>query len=236
MGVRIRSAHLLSRGEMRGSQEAVAARDGYLWISDDALKQFDAKYTCRVPLSQLRACMAWLHGSGRLRFSQEPAAQYDARPIKAIEYKRAVPGADPLYEFTVTFACQPYAFVYPEAADIEITASGQSFTAQGTYFALPKLTIAGSGAFRVTIAGGGHSSSMFFTGVPSGGIVVDSMLMDALTPDGAGLLNGCIMANSDDFFRIYPGDNTISWGLGSGDGEEAGTITKITITPRWRYL
>lgn len=106
----------------------------------------------------------------------------------------------------------------------------------GTYFALPRLAIYGRGAFHVTISGGGHSSSMFFAGVPSPGIVVDSEKMDALTMDGAGLLNRCILSNSDDFFRIYPGANVISWGVGSGDEEESGRITKIIITPGWRWL
>lgn len=236
MGVRIMSAHLLSRGEMRGVQETVAARDGYLWISDDSLKQFDAKFTCWVSQSNMRACTAWLYGNGMLRFSHEQNAQYSARPIKAIEFKRITLDADPLYEFTITFTCQPYAYVYPAAADITITSSGTSFTAQGTYFALPRLQIYGSGAFSVTISGGGHSSSMFFTGVPSDGIVVDSELMDALTMDGAGILNCCVLSNSDDFFRIWPGTNVLSWGLGSGDEEESGSITKIVLTPRWRWL
>lgn len=236
MGVRIMSAHMFSRGKMRGTQETVSARDGYLWISDDSMKQYDAKYTCRVLQSNLRACAAWLHGNGMLRFSQEPDAQYSARPIKAIEFKRITLDADPLYKFTVTFTCQPYAYVYPAAEDITITTSGTGFTALGTYFALPKLAIYGSGAFSVTISGGGHSSSMFFTGVPSGGIVVDSELMDALTMDGAGLLNRCIRSGSDDFFRIWPGANTLTWGLGSGDEEESGGITKIVLTPRWRWL
>ena len=67
-------------------------------------------------------------------------------------------------------------------------------------------------------------------------IVVDSEKMDALTMDGAGLLSRCILSNSDDFFRIYPGANVLSWGVGSGDEEESGSITKIIITPRWRWL
>ena len=138
--------------------------------------------------------------------------------------------------FTVTWTCAPIRKLYPAAADISVTASGTSFTALGTYFALPRLAIYGSGAFHVTISGGGHSSSMFFTGVPGGGIIVDSELMDALTMDGAGLLNRCILSNSDDFFRIWPGTNVLSWGVGSGDDEESGSISKIIITPRWRWL
>ena len=61
-------------------------------------------------------------------------------------------------------------------------------------------------------------------------------LMDALTMDGAGLLNRCILSNSDDFFRIWPGSNVISWGVGSGDEEENGSISKIIIMPRWRWI
>ena len=136
----------------------------------------------------------------------------------------------------MTWTCAPIRRLYPEAEDISVTASGTAFTALGTYFALPRLAIYGSGAFHVTITGGGHSSSMFFTSVPAEGIVVDSELMDALTMDGAGLLNRCILSNSDDFFRIWPGSNVISWGVGSGDEEENGSISKIIIMPRWRWI
>lgn len=218
------------------TRKKAAGRDGSILTGDGSYNDVSVRIECSVPdASRLAAVLAWLSGSGALRFSDEPNLVYDASVEK--EYSRAsiIPRCEG-QRFTVTWTCAPIRRLYPAAADITITSSGTSFTALGTYFALPRLAIYGSGAFSVTISGGGHSSSMFFTGVPSDGIVVDSELMDALTMDGAGLLNRCVLSNSDDFFRIWPGANTLTWGLGSGDEEESGSITKIVLTPRWRWL
>ena len=69
---------------------------------------------------------------------------------------------------------------------------------------------------------------MFFTGI-SDGVIVDSALMDALTLDGGGLLNNHV---SGDFFTLDPGyPTTVSWTLDSG-----AALSKIIITPRWRYF
>lgn len=232
MGVRIMSAHVSTRGEMRGTQEAVSARNGYLWLSDGTLKAFDEKYTCHVRQSMLHACAAWLSGSGRLRFSHMPDAQYDARPIKAVEYKRITSDTDPIYEFVVTFTCQPYAYVYPPAGDIILTTSGGTLTNPGTAAALPRIAVEGSGYFSLTIG----MQTLFFVNVTDGGVIVDSELGDALTLDGTLLANDKI---DGDLFQIQPGSNVVSW-LTGGENEAgeivSGSVTKVTITPRWRYM
>ncbi len=218
------------------TRRKAAGRDGSILTGDGSYNDVSVRIECSVPdASKLAAVLAWLTGSGSLRFSDEPDLTYDASVEK--EYSRAsILSRCEGQRFTITWTCAPIRRLYPDAADITVKSSGTAFTAQGTYFALPRLAIYGSGAFHVTISGGGHSSSMFFTSVPSDGIVVDSERMDALTMDGAGLLNRCMLSNSDDFFRIWPGTNVLSWGLGSGDEEESGSISKIIITPRWRWL
>ncbi len=236
MGILLRQMPTRTLPGRNYTRRKVAGRDGSVVLGDGSYNDVSVRIECSVPDgARMAEVAAWLAGSGLLRFSDEPNLAYEASVEK--EYSRSsILNRCDGQRFTVTWICAPIRRLYPDAADIEISASGGSFTAEGTYFSLPKLAIYGSGAFHVTIAGGGHSSSMFFTGVPSGGIVVDSMLMDALTMDGAGLLNSCVLSNSDDFFRIYPGTNTVTWGVGSGDEEEAGSISRIIITPRWRWL
>lgn len=68
--------------------------------------------------------------------------------------------------------------------------------------------------------------TLFFTDVESG-IIVDSVLMDALTPDGALLANDHVDGTP---FEIQPGTNVVSW---LTDG---GSIQSVEITPRWRYI
>ena len=230
MDVRLMDVHSFSRGAQRGSQETVAGRSGYVWISDGANEAFEIKRTCRAPASRLREISTWLSDAGYLRFSQEESAAFEARVIRAIEYKRVTPGADPLFEFTVTFSCQPYPLVWPAADPIEITASGAALPNPGTAPALPRVEVVGHGDFSLTIG----MQTLFFTGVERG-IIVDSEIGDALTADGMLLANECI---DGELFRIQPGPNYVSWQLGGADGEldAPGVVEKVIITPRWRWL
>ena len=231
MDVRLMDVHCFSRGEARGSRETVAGRDGYVWIGDGATEAFDIKRTCRAPATRLREITAWLTGAGGLRFSMEENVMYDARIVKAIEFKRVIPGMNPIFEFAVTFSCQPFPRVWPEAEPIVVTESGADLTNPGTAPALPRLEIVGSGSFAVIIG----KQMLRFTGVDRG-IIVDSELGDALTLDGAQLANDQI---DGELFRIQPGLNQLSWILGgSGEDDEDlfGVIDSITVTPRWRYV
>lgn len=212
------------RGAERGKSLIASGRDGDLWIADNSRAAVDIKRRIWVPRSKLNAASAWLTGSGLLRFSQEPGCAWEARADRETEYKQVTLGGDPWYEGTVTWICQPYRLLYPAASPIQITASGQSLTMQGTAKALPRVEIIGSGNFMVTIG----RQAMFFDGI-SGGVIVDSQLMDALTLDGGGLMNAHV---SGDFFQLDPAyPTTVTWVLESG-----ATIQKIAITPRWRFV
>ena len=84
----------------------------------------------------------------------------------------------------------------------------------------PKITIEGSGDFSVAVGG----CLMDFEGI-SGGIVVDSELQECLSLDGAQLLNS--QAAMEDFPLLQPGGNAVSW---------TGDVTRVTRSPRWRYI
>jgi len=231
MGVQLKSAHIDFSGEWRGSMEEISGRSGYLWTDEHARKYIEIKRTCRVRESNKRAVKAWLSGSGLLRFSREPDAQYDARIIQKIEFKQVCPGSDPIYEFDVTFTCQPDPYIYPPTADIAITASGTILPVPEHAYGLPRITIYGSGSFSLTIG----MQTAFFSGV-EGGIIIDSELGDALTLDGAQLANDKM---TGELFKIQPGYNVVSWLTGGEDDEGnavSGSISQVVITPRWRYI
>lgn len=231
LGVRVMDAHVFSRGELRGSMESVAGRSGYVWTGDGASEAFEVKRVCRALGSRLREISAWLAGPGRLRFSGEPGAMYDARIVKAVEYKRVVQGRDPLYEFSVIFSCQPHPWLWPEAQPKVITERGALYLNPGTAPALPRVEVIGAGYFSLTIGG----QTLFFSNV-KGGIVVDSELGDALSLDGTALANDCV---DGELFQIQPGRNAVSWtpgGVGEDGAELPGSIEKVTITPRWRWM
>lgn len=234
MGVLLRQMPTRFVPGTKYTRKAVAGRDGSILTGDGSYNDVSVRIECSVPdADRLDAVLAWLTGFGELRFSDEPDKLYDASVEKEYSRVSIIPRCAG-QRFTVTWTCAPIRRMYPAAEDMSFTESGTAFTALGTYYALPRLAIHGSGAFSLTIASGGHNSTMFFTSVPAAGILVDSERMDAMTMDGAGLLNHCILEGSDDFFRIYPGTNTITWS--AGDGDEAGSITRIVMTPNWRFF
>lgn len=226
LGVVLMDAHGFSTGAARGARELVSGRDGYVWLSDEAKEALDIRRVCRAPGSKLREVTAWLSGSGALRFSNEPELAYDARVIQGIDPRRVIGGADPLYEFAVTFSCQPFPRAYPAPADILITSSGTPVTNPGTAPALPRVTVRGSGSFSLTIG----KQTVLLRNI-SEGIILDSELMDALTLDGRSLANDKM---DGDFFQIQPGDSYVQWLASIGD--DTGKVTGVTISPRWRYL
>lgn len=218
---------------LRGSQMEAAGRDGYVWVSDDSYKPISQKIRCRCRNSKKRAVMAWLYGSGHYRNSQYSDAQFDARIIKEIDFEQITPDSDPLLEFTVEILLQPHPYVYPASAAVTVDTSGAAVNNAGTYIALPKVVIVGSGDFSVTIGQGSSAKTMYFHDVPSGGVIVDSLLQDTLDSTGANLMTDKV---SGEYFELAPGTNTVQWLTPTADDEKSGTVSSVTITRRERWF
>lgn len=121
---------------------------------------------------------------------------------------------------TVPVVFKPFRRISPDAADITITSSGTTITNPGTVYSLPRVKITGSGEATVNIG----SDSVHFDSIPSGGIIVDSELMDAFNSSGTQLLNDLMDGEP---WRIPTGTSLVSW---------EGSVTKVIIEPRWRCL
>lgn len=214
----------------------VAGRSGSVRISDGAYDDITITMAFKViDTANLTAISAWLNGSGVLRLSDDPGYTYDAIIVDPPSRDYAHQHFDP-QAYSVTFSCHPFRYHYPAADDIEVTASGTIITNPGTAPSQPRVVIKGDGAFSVTIGTGADAVTMFFRGV-EGGIIVDSLLGDALTYDGALLANDKIGAS--ELFMIQPGSQAVTW-INGGDADDGtelpGSIEKITITPRWCSL
>ena len=223
-GARLTDFISITRPELRGTSHEVAGRSGDLWTTYGDYKPFDMKRKIRFRLSKLDEVSAWLTGSGMLRFSWAENRAYEARAAKAANIDQISVDEDPLVDLQVTFTCQPFRLLYPEAEAFTITASGEIVTNPGTAPALPRVKIAGSGDFSVSI----NTETLFFSDVSDGGIIVDSVLMDALTYDGALLANDHISGMP---WTMQPGANIISWLV-----EDGSSVDSIEILSRWRYI
>lgn len=215
----------MASGAQRAEARSVPGRHGCLYVSDNTLSEFDIPRTVRLHQSRLNEARQWLRGAGDLVFSHRPDAVFDARILKNVEFRQILPGEDPLWEAAVTFTCQPLPRMHPPAAESVFTRSGELLPTPENAAGLPRITIEGSGSFALTIG----AETMLFTGVEDG-VIVDSELGDVLTLDGGSLAND---KASGPLFRPEDGMNTVSWMTGLED--EPGSVTRVTILPRWRW-
>lgn len=231
-GVYITDIGVQSSAEERVEFEPALGRSGDIAFleddDDEVLEDVTRQVDCvlRDP-AQMDAVKAWLSGSGALILPDRPGGHYDARIVKQIDFEKIVRTWSRRL-FTVNFRLHPY-WIHDGVQDIVInspTASQlYSISNPGTVSSLPRIKITGSGDFMVMIG----SRVMRFKDI-TGGIIVDSAIPDAFSLDAAELRNRNV---GGEFLRIPSGSSTISW-IALDEDDNAGTVTKIEITPRWR--
>ena len=218
MGVMLLSRPQRGQPTENGERVQVSGRSGRLWLSDGSYDNATAEVACIAPQGDMDAILAWLTGSGWLRFSDEPDRAYQARVSQGIV--RAQPFARfAAQQFTVQFDCQPFRYLYPAAAALTLTAQG-TISNPGTADSCPRIIVQGSGDIVLCVG----DCAMAFEGVTDG-VVVDSEQMEVLNLAETQLLNGC--AELDAFPVLKPGANAVSW---------TGDVAQVSILPRWRFV
>lgn len=194
----------------------IDGRHGYLTVDDETYDTIPIPVECSiadVSDANLRAIRAWLTGAGDLIFSDETDKVWKARVDEKIDYKTAL-----LYmrEFVIMFDCFPLAYAITNNM-VTKTTSPATLINTGTVPSDPIIKVYGTGSINLTING----KIINLTNVSSY-VTVDSELVDCY--------KDTTLKNNDmtgDFPELIPGTNNISW---------TGTVTKIEITPNWRYL
>lgn len=158
----------------------------------------------------LRGIKAWIMNAKILSFTDD----FVYRKIKSVEIGDIENEIEEYGKFQVTFRSDPYEYSIEQPFTLTTSATIMN---QGTLHSLPKLTIYGTGDITVQING----ISFQVKGVnPS--VIVDSDLMECYyntTP-----MNNKMIGK----FPIFKeGENTISW---------TGSVSKIDIETRWRYI
>lgn len=110
---------------------------------------------------------------------------------------------------------------FRKSGETAITVSSSGYHMQNTGMeSLPLITVNGSGSCTVTIG----AQSVSISSIPESGIVLDSELQDAYSPNKTTNFNNIVTLSGDKFPVLVHGDNIISY---------TGNITSITIIPRW---
>ena len=221
MGILLTSMPTRPHPAANGDYEIVPGRDGRMWFPDNTYDQIVVRINCVADGSvSMDDINAWLSGSGDLIFSDEPNRAYRARVTK--EFARSPKYARlTAQEFAMSWDCDPYRYQTPETA-AQAVSNGSALTNPGAV-SLPRITVAGTGDVALTIG----SQLIEIEGMTTG-VIIDSEQQDAIDyDDGLTLRNDLVVL--DEFPKLVPGANVISW---SGTG----TVSSVTVLPRWRYL
>ena len=202
----------------RSKQTNVPGRPGSLTQleGDDVYDDMILTATCFIAdPAQIPAIAAWLKGKGTVTFANRTGGHYKARIANQIPFEKVLRG-NPHCSFAVNFRCYP--FWYQEnVSDVTITTSGDTITNPGSVYSEPLITVYGSGNITLMVG----TTIVELTDVSSS-IVLDCALKEAYK--GTTLMNDHM---SGDFPVLKPGLNAVSW---------SGNVTRIVISPRWRFL
>lgn len=191
----------------------IDGRDGFLTQDDGSYKGIIKTVECWVKdLSYIDYLCNWLTGSSDVIFSNEPDRVYKATIINQIQFDVV---ARDFHTFLIQFDCQPHKYAIDNNT-IVLTSSGNVFNPAPT-FSKPLIKIYGSGAINLTING----NVIKLTNI-SGYVTINSEMMDCYKD--LQLMNNYMIG---DFPSLISGNNIISW---------TGTVSKIEITPNFRYL
>ena len=197
----------------------VPGRDGELTLS--GMPSYEAmvlECECMVPsVDKISAAAAWLTGRGDLVLGNEPDYAYDAQVIDEIRFEKILRG-HAHRRFTVPFLCHPLKKAASTESNIELTSSG-TVNNIGHVPSRPLIKIQGSG--NVVLAVGAYSLAI--TGI-STSILIDSDL--GMATNATGTVNESYKVTGA-WPLLVVGNNAVGW---------TGTVSKVTITPRWRYL
>lgn len=216
-GVEVSRMPSHKKARMRNTEYYVKGRDGALHVdqgfgnfdTDAVLVLIDADATTRQLVN------AWADGTGKLITSDDLTHAYMATVKDEIEWSRVL-GNDGFYDTAlITFNCQPYMY---EAVDsvLELTESTDILN-PGSADSMPLIKVEGVGNVDFTFAGYPIQIANMSADSP---VFIDCENGYIYTAQGSATIVG-------DIPILRMGVNSILFGS---------NVTKITITPHWRWI
>lgn len=192
----------------------IQGRDGNLTIEYDTKKNYTLPIECTLlDNDRIHEVKAWLSGGySELIFNWDNDFKYEARLNNKIDIAQSM---KILGEFQLLFSVQPYKKSLNDSL-VTLQATGTIYNS-GDAISLPVIKLFGTGSITLTI----NDINVYLTNV-SGYVTLDSNLQDAF--------KDLVYKNSDmngKFPILKVGTNTINW---------VGTVTRVEITPNWRWV
>ncbi len=220
MGVIVRRLPDFHRPKEDATYIKVPGRDGRLRQKSGSVDSYQTTLTVNCHGRTLAEIYDWLHGSGWLISSNEPARKIDIDLYAQGNDDRFRLASGACWD-DVTFSvyAQPYRYFVDDVIETA-AASPAVLNNPGTAHCRPRITIRGSGDVTVTVG----LAQMDFAGLTDG-VVVDCELMQCLSLDGTQLLNG--LTTMDEYPTLAPGLNYLTF---------TGDVSEITVEMRCRDL
>lgn len=162
---------------------------------------------------KLREIKGVLAQASTLSFDDSPNFYYKIKQAQISETESVIKASG---VFNVDFVAEP--FEYQKTSLTAYTTKPITLTNQTTTTALPVIKIYGTGTVVLSVNGVGVT----LTGLTSD-ITLDSELQEAYT----GLTTNMNSNMNGEFPVLKTGSNSIAW---------TGTVTKVEIYPKWRWL
>ena len=215
-GILISAAPEKVRAERRVEQVTIPGRNGDLTVDEGTYAPYVISVECSTRGNEnLDEILAWLNGAGGLILCTEPDKVFRASIYNKISV------ADMIYlynSFLLQFRVQPFKYSVNAAGDaLELTAP-TTIRNSGTVYSEPLITVYGSGDITLNINGNPYPLRNV-----DGNITIDSEMMEVFK----GSTNQNSKYGGAEFPRFEVGKNEISW---------TGSVSKIKIQPRWRWL
>lgn len=216
LGIRVTRMPETVRAEKRIESLTVPGRSGAIHTDEGAYESYDRTMECAIiRRDKLDKIAAWLQGSGEIIFSTEPDKIYHVTISNKISIAQMM---RTFQKFQVTMDCQPFKYSVSSRQNVMELTEAMNILNVGTVYSEPTITVYGTGDITLTING-----QPFPLYDVDGSITIDSDAMEVYK----GTANQNNKYGSMYFPRLEVGDNSISW---------VGTVTKVEIIPKWRWV
>ncbi|HEY5524894.1 MAG TPA: distal tail protein Dit [Clostridium sp.] len=191
----------------------IPGRNGHLTVDQGLLPATITVPCTNMDVSQedLRQIKAWLSGSGKLIFSDEPDVYWKVRLDLQVDFTVAI---KQVHQFILVFDSYPLAYSIDNNL-ITLTSAGKIYN-PGTAESDPIIKIYGSGIIVLNV-----NDNIINLSNIDGFVVINAEMINAYKDT---ILMNQYMRGEFPFF--IAGSNTISW---------TGTVSKIEIIPNWRW-
>ncbi|MBR6954615.1 MAG: hypothetical protein IKH77_06230 [Clostridia bacterium] len=235
-GLRVLQAPPVIRATPLRQRVVVPGRSGWLTLSGPpvyAPVEVEIRFLL-PPRVGTEGILPWLSGRGELVLSGEPDRLLRAEAVETLPLRRLPDGA---WEGSVAFFVQPLKAEYPPQPAITVAGSGDGSTAikaRGDVAARPVYRVEGTGTVVLTVGEGSETGtgSVLSVALEEGmdGFVVDTDAAMVTSLDGTENLSHLCELFYNGFRGLWlpSGDTTtVSW---------TGSVTSVSIDPRWRWL